>query len=400
MRPSKQLITLLSQERSGAAVTMSLVLLLMVGIPLLLAEELVQFGFGRVDIFIVTLFSSVPLVGIIYQQRIRNRFAMIAGIIGTSSAVIISISLTGMETNADSNWKFSRLWTSIAVITAITSAAAVLVPHQHPKLEKRNGTFIQLGSALLAALLIPLAYADSVSRSCEERLRDALSGQQFKLSQSLTQTLSAISTSAKFSGIPIQELNDQLTEALAALHVKLSQPLPATPPISAVGQRVVQLMQCERNDEALTLLQTLAQHPNPPPQVFDYSGLCYQRLKEWDESLKWYERARQYWEHQPSSPDRSQALLSALKGIAFANRQQDRLKEAEQAYLSAISIAPSGELHFLLARLYEQQERTIFAKEHARKATVLDPQQFTEEYDSLLRRMSLTHFGCLQLLND
>ncbi|WP_437191575.1 tetratricopeptide repeat protein [Planctomicrobium sp. SH527] len=252
---------------------------------------------------------------------------------------------------------------------------------------------------MIGILAIPFLYSDSLRRSTEEALAESLSSQRYYKSLQEAELLSTLAPSAKVLEIPVARLKTELAQQVTMLETSLSAGLSSTPrSVAHAGQQVTALMQLDRNQEALKLLKEISSQEAAPPQVLDFSGLCCQRLSRWEESRDWYRQSRQFWATQPESSMQRQALISAYKGIAFAERQLENSSAAEQAYLSVLKLEPNADIHFLLARLYDQQERTTEAREHATLAMTLNPARYGQEAQSLLRRASLSHFGCSQFV--
>lgn len=351
--------------------------------------------FGRLDILGVTCLAALPLA---CWLALRSSTEIVSWAWAISSFTIASACgwwLFQQPDLASGPAPLPRVWVAIVATVTTSSMLAIL---WRKRLRPRNTGHRALTGLILLmqAILIPAAYADSVSRELQEQLGEALASQRFAHSLHLARTLQVIAPRAELHDLSLAELSRELDSRVQELEATLARPRTTSTTPREAGQIAVILIQLERNRDALDLLQGLLPWPETAPIALDYCGLCCQRLGRWQESRDWYEKSRQTWEHMPTREQRTQAIVSAYLGIAFAERQMDHPANAKKAYTSALKMRPSAEIHFLLARLHEQQEQTASARYHLEQALAIAPGQFQGEARELLHKMSLTHFGCLQ----
>lgn len=375
-----------NQSNHGPAL-LSVVLLLAAGYCLQCDGLLIREVFGRRDIFWVALASASPFA---YWLSVQKPPLGIGLLVWFLSAIGVVVSLT-----ADVEGTFRPFYRGLCGNVCL--AILVSLPISMRVRQKATGLSGRLGAGslmLLMAFFLPGAYANSVSKSIEEELAGSLSSNRLVRAYDQTSVLLAIDPAASIFGTPVVVLNQELEQSITRLTAQADSTAGSS---AAIGQRVIALMQLERNQEALELLESLAADPQSAPVAYDYCGLCCQRLKQYEESKQWYLKSRDFWNRQPPSPRRSQALLSAYKGIAFAERRLDHPLAAEAAYRDALVIAPTPELHFLLAKHYEEQQQTAMANTHVRKAMMLDPSTYQSRGKELIDKMSLSHFGCFNI---
>lgn len=123
-------------------------------------------------------------------------------------------------------------------------------------------------------------------------------------------------------------------------------------------------------------------------------GTIYEMRGSWRTSRLWYERGRDGWLAREGSPERATGMATAVKGIAWCQRKQGHLREAEASYQELVRRAPSADAHFLVAQFYEDTQQAKLAHFHARQAMLLDPQRYAEPGRRLTDKLMTSHFGC------
>jgi hypothetical protein len=262
--------------------------------------------------------------------------------------------------------------------------------------QESSGPVMQVFTAVIVAL-VPFAYADSVARAVQDQLVDAIQDDRPVKALGLATTLTALASDAEVFGQRPGELIEPLQRRVSDLNTIVSSSPVDQTDLAAVGRRAMALIQLDRNQDAIALLTPLTFAPDTAPVAFDYCGLCCQRLQRWDASLQWYEESRDFWMAKPRSSQRTHALLSAYKGIAFANRKLDNSLAAEQAYKQALLTSPTAEIHYLMALHYEDQQQTSLATDHVKQSMLLAPDRYQQPGEELLSKMSRSHFGCLSV---
>lgn len=249
---------------------------------------------------------------------------------------------------------------------------------------------------VLAAVATPFAYVDAVANAVKGRLAESLSQGRAAQAYNQASLLIGLQPGAEIGGIPLARIRADLKTACKRLE-RAARPQFTTEGQSAhLQQRLTALLQLDRPAEALRLLHPL--RPTADPIVFDFLGLCYQRLNQPQASLTAYGEAFEGWQRQPPGPARDAGMANALKGRAFALRQLDQRAAEEAAYRALVSLdnAPSNLL--LLARCYYEQGRTAAAVAvlNQLSKTTADT-ELLQQASGMARTMQRDHFGCFHV---
>jgi len=350
--------------------------------------------FARADLLWLSMLSAAPF-GIWLSGRVLSPL-MTYGVASCSGLLAILL-WSQVTTNEPSQSAVSTFtYSHLAVFASIT--ALIVLMRIERKESNLNSLDKSAGIALFVmAMVTPQVYGRLVSTQLEETLTETIGSQRVTRSLELSQSLLALKPETVIQGRPLDEWQSFLQRQSESLESFLSRSenLP-----NRNGQRVMALMQLDRYNEALQILKPMLDNPRTAPIARDFAGLCHQRLKNWEQSRYWYILSRDGWLQAPHNPRRNEALLSAYRGIAFAERQLDNPRAAEEAYLSALELSESAEIHFLLARLYEGEQRSQAAATQIRKAVELAPDAYRDAGQKLLNKMAISHFGCLSLPGD
>ncbi len=389
-----------SNKHLALRVLLALIALGTFGIILQSSTDVLASRFGRADILWTTIVWMVPAAIWFLQQAfsrlVRGTILVLSGL--CAWVVWSNARASGIDL-------LTPFAASQLVLLMFTISVSCLLPGRRradvataPDLPygQRMQRWLTGGSVLLAAILLPHAYAHLAAQSQLETMEEALQDQRFLRARRSATVLLCCQPTKTVLQQPVAAVASELDARIQVLENLAKQPLPQAADTAAIGQRVVALMQLDRNEAALDLIRPLTKHPEAAPVVLDYCGLCCQRLQLWEDSGAWYEQSLQFWQQQPASQQRASALTSAWKGIAFAERRLDQSANAEKTYLTALETVPSAELHFLLAMHYEDQQRTSSAAQHVRQAMAMDPATYRRRGQELLDRMSHSHIGCLQ----
>lgn len=366
-----------------------------------LGSFLINTCFGRFDVFAVTVIAigSASLWGMPKRHRVK------LGSVVLASLLLLLVTTTGLLSQT---LPFSPFVSSFTVVCCGAALVRFVCTQRMPEqnsdaikdddLEARPG----IGRFWLAASLafvVTGSYAHSVSNSAMVELEETLQANRLVRAQQRAQVVAAISPWTELLETPLMDVMVALNENIANLRKFVDENSTSAKRFPASPQLAMALMQLEENEAALKILTPLA-NSGAAPVALDYCGLCEQRLGNWEASLAWYEKSRVYWAQQPENQRQKQALLSAYKGIGFAHRRLDHPESATAAYQQALAIAPVAEVHFLMGRHYEEMQQTKLARLHLLKAQKLDPTGLGIQCQTLLDKMAISHFGCLQLKRD
>lgn len=251
-------------------------------------------------------------------------------------------------------------------------------------------------AAAVAAVVVPLAYADAVAEAVAGRLGESLSQGRVVRARQQATILASLRPWAVMHGMPLPRLLAELDTACVALERQIRAAFPGAPAAVPVRQRVVALLQLERPAEALLLLEELG--PGDDPVVLDFVGLCHQRLDQPQASLAAYRRGWQAWLQQAPGPRQQAGLANAAKGIAYAHRQLDQRAEEEAAYEQLVRLEASPTNLLLLARCYQDHGKTGAAVDALnRLLETTDDQRLRTRVHGMLATMRRDHFGCLRV---
>ena len=370
------------------------VLLLGLGLALQLSQQVCRAVFGRGDIMWTAIFASIPL-SLCVASLAQSRRAKGLSLIVSATVCLMLWCVVWSNSRAEPDLELPETLRPVCFgVAAVASFACLIGASILPPLLQDGPKTHQARTGLLAvimAFLLPLAYAGNVAETMQQQLSESLSAGRLKRSCDHAISLQALQPGAQVNGKRLDSLSVQLQEQVRRLESLLAQRSTELP----IGQRVAALMQLDRDEEALATLIPLTYRADAPAVAYDYCGLCCQRLERWSESRDWYQKSESTWQPRPSSPQRTAALLSAWKGIAFAERKLDHPMAAREAYRQALSMEETAEIHFLLARLDEEQQHTSAARQHVARAIALAPQQYRAPGERLLRKMEFSHFSCL-----
>ncbi|MDX1946542.1 MAG: tetratricopeptide repeat protein [Pirellulaceae bacterium] len=249
--------------------------------------------------------------------------------------------------------------------------------------------------AILIALLVPAAYDHARIRYFETQLAESLAQNNLNRAAVLAADLAMLQPRGEVAGESHAALAARLRERVQALEREIAQPLPSPTTVGMLLARGHQLALLGRVDDAQRVLAPLVALDPPHPAACLHLGAAYELRGDWQAGLDWYERARSALRRLGPLPQSAQPmLLQATKGIAFTQRKLGRLREAEAAYLQALDLAPTAEMHFLLAQFYDDSQQTALAHQHAETAARLDPRQFGDAAEQLIAKLAEHHFGC------
>jgi len=198
----------------------------------------------------------------------------------------------------------------------------------------------------------------------------------------------------EISGQPIGLLSRQLTEHLQILSQQ-ARLLSADRSLEGRIESGRILAILGERDAAIECLTAAIEQQPRSAQTWQILGAVYEHQEEWSDALQAYQTAAELWPHNTTLDEDMSGQIAAWKGIAFVQRKQGRLREADAAYQQFIAIAPTAANHFLLAQFYESAERSATAIAHARQAATLDPTNYDAPAADLIRKVSQGGFGCL-----
>ncbi|TWT73007.1 tetratricopeptide repeat protein [Allorhodopirellula solitaria] len=362
--------------------------------------EGVLWEYGRWDVLACSFLAAMPL-SLMLAQTTRNaspgwRFSVFCGCLLIAFAFAVIPPSIGRFTQLSLGWlTVCRCLVAVASMTAVAIAATWIYRGESLPVPIQRSWKMFLMMSLFAAF-VPAAYVDAVADGLRADLENSLQSRRFALAYRQSKVLWQLDPGLQVQNKPLAQQIPQLQRAVSQLAAEASRPLPSDASVAEIGQRVTILMHLDENEEALRLLKPLTRGARFQPIGLDYQGLCWQRLRQYRESLSAYQDAVSYWTQQPDSDRKQVSLASAWKGIGFAARHLSQRSLEEEAYRTLVELAPSAENHFLLAQCYSEHQKSKLAAEHSAIAVRLNP-DLQPESTSMLTSMSRDHFGCLQI---
>ncbi|WP_144059228.1 hypothetical protein [Rhodopirellula sp. SWK7] len=353
--------------------------------------------FARWDVLMVALFAAAPVTLMIVSpvectNRKQNAVACLGVIIAAVIILQLSSSLEIINRHGLIVASLSRSTVACAVTLVVVMLTRVIATASQSPLFLESSWAAKL-TLISIALLVPAAYVDSVAEGSRIELEKALQSRRFALAKQHAEMLMQLHPNTEIQDRPLDAFREELDALVKDLDSATQRPLPRRPSSSELGQRVMILMQLDRNEEAMRLLSPLTHGPRFEPISLDYLGLCFQRLERFEESLHAYQAAVTYWKSQAMNERSRASLASAWKGVGFAARRLNHRRTEEHAYQQLVELAPTAENHMLLAQCYREHQKTRLASEHTTRAAQLAPEMQAQS-DSMLSSMSTDHFGC------
>ncbi|MEW4528689.1 tetratricopeptide repeat protein [Maioricimonas sp. JC845] len=342
------------------------------------------------DLLMAHLLCSLPLAvaATIQMQRSSRGVAMASGVtIGLLPVLLARLPVAGPD----------GVSLADVAVRSLLMLAAALLPVAVVMRRRAAGRLAPLPvAALLLGLVVMFLpatlYTVTVAQRLEEKLDDLLGHNRVARASEVAGQLLRVAPEATWQERPVRKLSDELAEQTQRMVEALAQVGPPRS-LSEVGQRVSVCMQLDRWDEARDLLHPLATAGQPLPLALDTLGLVAQREQNWDESLRWYSKALNAWSVQ-SEPGNVAGRASALKGMALAQYQLGRVREAAATYEALLELQPTAGNHLLAARFYKENEQLTRARQHAEAAIALDPAIGGPVAEKLLTSLQQSRFGC------
>jgi len=294
---------------------------LLTGWALQADAEVCRSVFGRADLLWITILSVVPF-GLWVSAVVKQRTTVLGWVAGCG--FLSGLLWFQLLTTTSQDLPFAAILFGHSAILAMMTALLVLIRGSISTADKP--ALVSGVVTLIMAVVTPVVYANLVGNQLEKSLGEALSGQRITRSLELTESLQAVRPQMTVGDQSLTQLSNALSEQQARLKQFLASTISAGQP----GQRITALMQLDRYEEALELLQPMIDNVQSSFIALDYAALCHQRLNNWEASRDLYAAARDSWKNQAESPRRTESLLSAYRGIAFAERQLDHPQAATQ----------------------------------------------------------------------
>jgi tetratricopeptide (TPR) repeat protein len=241
--------------------------------------------------------------------------------------------------------------------------------------------------ATVAAWLVSMAYSSSRARELETVLRDYATQGQWQKARRAAHRLQTLDPRRHVESRPIRLIAYDLDERVSSLEREIAQFSPTNSSPEEQLQQAIRLAGVERFAEAIALVQPLAQRSD----ASNLLGTMCEHQERWTIARDWYQRARSA-AGTDSAGDAER--VRALMGIGYTERKLGHLREAEAAWLQALELSPTANLHFLVAQFYRDTQQASAAHRHLVRAIELAPERYREAGRTLTDELMISHFGC------
>jgi tetratricopeptide (TPR) repeat protein len=255
-------------------------------------------------------------------------------------------------------------------------------------------SWIWLAIAAILATLVPAAFTRARQDLYEKRLGELIAQGRLGQAARLSVQLAELAPSGKLNGQPLRAVAQGLQLRVHELEQQAAIPLADRTP-AALLERARMWAILGNVEQAERTLEPLLQPPAPHPAACLLLGTAYESQEDWLISRHWYEAAQAALRHSSSQPHVTRLFVQATKGVAYTERKLGRYREAEAAYLEVLALAPTAEMHFLLAQFYDDGQQAAKAHEHAQAAARIDPATYLEPARRLTTSLAQRQFGCL-----
>ena len=364
----------------------------------------------RPDIIVVSFLCMVPLAILfaesmtgILKRNHRLMYLTVEFVLFIGAAGILFLAFKGDQTSVtldqDDAWESFLLRPTIAFWLLVSSCllARNLFRFQESVTTPHQGAMVWLLVCIIA-LVIPAFYAQSRVDEIVTQTEEYLGSGRLGDARKLTREMSVLSPWQKVAGMSAGDLARDLDRDCYEIERNLAfmkrRPVQSEEfhfqqarLLSILGQRAA----------AIRLLEPWIRKSGASPLSYQLIGNIYQQQKNWVESERFYQRALKSWKMLPRSEQQQAGIVAAWKGIAFAERKRGNYAEAEAAYLSALSLVPTADQHYLLAQFYEDTQQTTKARDHAQQAMALNGARYEIPGKKLLTSLQQQHFGCLNV---
>jgi tetratricopeptide (TPR) repeat protein len=249
--------------------------------------------------------------------------------------------------------------------------------------------------SLLAAFLLPAAYARSVIDAQSAKAEELLRAGRLVRAQPLVHSLGDVAGGKPIFGMNPRELRQKIDQDIRAFSAAVSQPMPDSATAETRLARARAFAVLGRPDDALHLLKPLA--PTDATACLLLAAVL-QGEQRWQESNHYYRAALQLLNDQPAQDAAALAnRVKAYDSLAFNAREQGAYQDAEAIYYEAMASLAEAKphFHFQLGRHYQQAGRPALAVEHLETAARLAPESYAKLSRPLIDKMNLHTPSCL-----
>lgn len=366
--------------------------------------------YARADITIVNFLCMLPLAIVVtewmqgvlkYHSPGLFKIVNLIALTGTAGILVFLFSsshASGALSEYDA-WESFILRPVIAfwLILSLLLLAGRFFRTEIPQGSVRAGKLVW-STVCLTALLVPVFYIQSRVDEMAQQVDEYLGSGRLGDARQVVREVCILSPWGKIGGQPADDVARDLDHDCFGVERSLAYMNQQTSHNEESTYHRARLLAILGEDQAaIDLLLPWYDKSTVSPLTSQLLGNLYQQQQHWAESQQAYRRALQAWEKLPASEQQQAGIVAAWKGIAFAERKRGNYEAAETAYLSALSLAPTADQHFLLAQYYEDTQQTAKAREYAHQAMALDATRYGQSGQKLITTLQQQHFGCLQI---
>lgn len=349
------------------------------------------------DVALIYLVSSIPLAASVLLRLRHSVGATAAVLIPTAGAAFVSIAAISAGSATSSTFAANLLRTGMTV--SFVLSVTILVRIVDRGKEQASAPVPPIASLGLGLLVLALLPTVSVAARCQHEttaLISLIEQSRFGEARQLNQALLALSPSSDVRGRSLKRLALEIDRELNLLKSQLAA-IGADPELPQRRlERCRLLAMLGQSDKALQELLPLRQTP-VSPAANDLCGTICESTAHWTAARDYHHQARADWLRQLPSPARTAGIFRATTRIAYCYRKLGDYELAEAAYREALLQSPTAQTHFLLAQFYEDMQQAQQARDHARQAMSLAPQQYQRAGSALIDKLTVGHFGCLSV---
>lgn len=364
----------------------------------------------RPDVIVINFLCMLPLAILVSEwifrvlkQRSFHLFLILQSVFIVGTGGIVVLALTGDQTSVTLSdydaWESFVLrpalafWIMASALLAIGNLSRSAVTAQ----TSRPGTLVWL-LVWTTALVVPAFYTQSRVDEMVTRINDYLGSGRMGDARQLTREVCVLSPWEKIGGNPAGDVARDLDRDCFGIEQSLA--LMKRRPVHSEEYTYHEarlLTMLGQRAAAIRLLEPWTGKNSTSPLTYQLLGNIFQQQESWADSERQYRQALKAWQKLPHSEQQQEGIVTALKGMAFSERKRGNYAEAEAAYLSALSLAPTADQHFLLAQFYEDTQQTGKARDHAHQAMALDASRYDSSGKKLIASLQQQHFGCLNV---
>lgn len=381
-------------------------------VPLLAAAALAPrwslWPYVTADIALVALLCAVPF-GVMASNAIVSRYPASLVLTGCVAALAIVPVLTTLAPSGEVfsieelRWALFAIRAGLAVIAVTAGCAFALALLPPARSGDSSATAAGLPSLLIMLILAAGVAETYVLARCKgfaSEVAESRSGSRYGDALTTARRLADLNPAFPVTIANKRKSASQLAANLQGIVDERragAERLKGDPRPAAQLQRARLLAQIGRTEEAIAILEPLAEDPTLNAAAALLLGAIHENAEEWTVSRSWYERVLTASQ---GKPDRRGDCATAMKGVAYNERKLGNYSQAADMYERLIEFAPTADHHFLLAQFYEDAQQATPAYRHAAEAKRLAPQRYAKSADELIEGLSQSQFGCFGVFRE